>query len=70
MARVARCAGCLEPVILRRVELSIWWPGGGVRLVEFALCGACTAALLDMVDRDVIGAGVQVEIPGLLERER
>jgi len=51
--------------VTRRVDLLVHWPGGGVRLAELELCGACCAALLDMIDTGQIQTGIQVELPGL-----
>lgn len=64
------CSGCRNNSrVTRRVDLCVYWPGGGVKLVELVLCGACCAALLDMMDSNTFHAGLQVELPGM-EGER
>jgi len=60
------CRGCrVSQAVVRRVDLCIYWPGGGVKLVELSLCGACTAALLDMMESNTFHAGLQLEMPGM-----
>lgn len=58
-----KCAGCPSKRQTARVQLTVEWPGGGIRLVEMFLCGACTFALLDLVDTGAMKVGVQTSLP-------
>lgn len=58
-----QCGGCTSHRQTARVGLTVQWPGGGIRLVEVRLCGACTFALLDLVDSGAMKVGVQCALP-------
>jgi len=63
MRKGAKCGGCPSLRQTARVAVTVCWPGGGVRLVELDLCGACTFALLDLVDSGAMKVGVQTSLP-------
>jgi hypothetical protein len=58
-----KCNGCPASRQTSRINITVAWPGGGVRLVELDLCGACTFALLDLVDSGAMKVGVQSSLP-------
>jgi len=62
-SRSPYCDGCKKDIQLARTNIVVEWPGGGIRLVETDLCGACTYALLDLVDSRAMALGVQVSLP-------
>jgi hypothetical protein len=60
MDKMGTCRACGERRRIRSVAVNVEWPGGGVRLFELRLCGACACAFLAMLDDGVLTVGATV----------